>query len=125
MARLGLVEEEGGLSLVQAEARRHVNAELLVSQEDVGSAKGLVPADEVVRPGELMAEVLVHPQDEILRRFVESSGCIAGASGIPGPQDLLDRRKDRVLPVAVAEGTRRGTPNRLLPDRKRFEVVDR
>src|SRR2546430_14137657 len=95
------------------------------SQEDVGSAQGLVPADEVVRPGEVVAEVLVHPQDEILRRFVESSGCVSGASGIPGPQDLLDRRKDRVLPVAVPEGTGRGTPNRLLPDCEGFEVVDR
>src|SRR3979490_2902114 len=42
-------------------------------QKDVGSAQGLVPADEIVRPGELVAEVLVHPQDEILRRLAEPS----------------------------------------------------
>ena len=72
-----------------------------------------------------MTEVLVDPQEEILRGLVETPRRVSSAPGISGPQDLLDRREDRVLPVAVPEGARRGASNRLLPDGERFEVVDR
>ena len=82
-------------------------------------------AHEVVRSGVFMTEVLVDPQKEILRGLVESPSGISRAPGIPGPQDLLDRREDRVLPVTVPKGARRRASNRLLPDRERFEVVDR
>src|SRR5437870_12419605 len=95
------------------------------SQEDIGSAQGLIAADEVVRPGVFMTEVLVDPQEEILRGLIETPGRVSSTPGISGPQDLLDRREDRVLPVAVPEGARRGASNRLLPDGERFEVVDR
>src|SRR6266566_5265674 len=71
------------------------------SQEDIGSAQGLIAANEVVRPGVFMTEVLVDPQKEILRGLVETPRRVSSAPGISGPQDLLDRRKDRVLPVAV------------------------
>src|SRR5438132_1385715 len=95
------------------------------SQEDIGSAQSLIAAHEVVRSGVFMTEVLVDPQKEILRGLVESPSGVSSAPGIPGPQDLLDRREDRVLPVTVPEGARRRASNRLLPDGERFEVVDR
>src|SRR5437773_6713413 len=95
------------------------------SQEYIGSAQSLIAAHEVVRSGVFMTEVLVDPQKEILRGFVESPSRVSSAPGIPGPQDFLDRREDRVFPVTVPKGARRRASNCLLPDRERFEVVDR
>src|SRR5436853_3312880 len=76
------------------------------SQEDVGSAQSLIAAHEVVRSGVFMTEVLVDPQEEIFRGFVETPSRVSSAPGISGSQDLIDLSAARVLAVYVSEGER-------------------
>src|SRR5207249_2705207 len=92
---------------------------------DVGPAQGLVSSDEVVRSGVLMTEVLIDPQDQVFRRFVEFPNGIACASRIPGTQDLLEDRKDRSCPVSVSQGARGLGDERVFADREGLQVVDR
>src|SRR6266581_3589126 len=94
------------------------------TQEDVGSAQDIVTPGEVVRSAELVRQVLIDPQDEILRRLVEVSDRLAGPPRIARPQDFLDDREDRELAVPIAQGLRGRRADFLLADRNGLEVVD-
>ena len=92
---------------------------------DVRAAQCIVAAGQVVGTAELVAQVLVDPQDEVLRGFVESRRGLLRAPRISGPEDLLDRGENRALSIAVPEGLRPGGPDRVFADREGLEVVDR
>src|SRR6266702_2432554 len=94
------------------------------AQEDVGSAQDIVTPGEVVRSAELVRQVLIDPQDEILRRLVEVSDRLAGPPRIARPQDFLDDREDRELAVPIAQRLRRRRADLLPADRNGLEVVD-
>src|SRR5207247_7747849 len=91
---------------------------------DVRAAQRFVSSDEVVRPRELMTEVLVDPQDQVFRRFVEFPNRIACSPRISGTQDLLEDRENRSGPVSITQGPRGLRDERAFTDRERLQVVD-
>src|SRR5207249_2990615 len=92
---------------------------------DVRSAQGLVPAHQVVGSREFMAEILVDPEDQVLRGFVELPYRIAGPPRVAGAQDLLQDREDRPRAIPVAQGPRGLREDGPFAERERLEIVDR
>src|SRR5439155_985284 len=92
---------------------------------DVRSAQGLVPAHQVVGSREFMAEILVDPEDQVLRGFVELPYRIAGPPRVAGAQDLLEDREDRPRAIPVAQGPRGLREDGPFAERERLEIVDR
>src|SRR6266571_4230257 len=152
VARLRLIQEERDLSFIEAQLGRQLDSELLVAgkqgfqdRQDIGPherLRGMQVAGELardriagaaLRPGsrhlnqvvrKLVRQVLIDPQDEILRRLVEVSDRLAGPPRIARPQDFLDDREDRELAVPIAQGLRGRRADFLLADRNGLEVVD-
>src|SRR3989304_9051481 len=61
------------------------------SKIPVRTREGLIAPHEVPGVPALVREVVVDPQDQVLRSLVEVPDGSAGPPGVPGPEDLPER----------------------------------
>src|SRR5436309_5813090 len=109
MARLWFVEEKGGLPLVQAQVRGHVDPQLLVPREEDADRREELVEDQCLGDMEVCGELLRQGSpgpalpsrtghlDEIIRELELAST----AASFPGDRDAAGHQLARVRPQAV------------------------
>src|SRR2546423_11231875 len=109
MARLWFVEEKGGLPLVQAQARGHVDPQLLVPREEDADRREELVEDQRLGDMEVCGELLRQGSpgrpltsgaghlDEIIRELELASP----AASFPSDRDPAGHQLARVRPQAI------------------------
>src|SRR5256885_1028176 len=109
MARLGFVEEKGGLPLVQAQAGGHVGPQLLVPREEVADRGEELIEDQGLGDMEVCGELLrqgspsraLPPRTGHLDEIIWELELASPAASFPSDRDPAGHQLARVRPQAI------------------------